>query len=59
MQRALLQFKNPENYKLVKEALIKANREDLIGFDKKSLIPPRPLKINSTTKFSRNKNYKK
>ncbi|MBZ9625319.1 YgiQ family radical SAM protein [Clostridium sp. FP2] len=59
MQRALLQFKNPENYNLVKEALIKAHREDLIGFDKKSLIPPRPLKISGNTKFSRSKNYKK
>jgi len=55
MQRALLQFKNPENYKLVKEALIKAHREDLIGFDKKSLIPPRPLKANTNVKFSRSK----
>jgi uncharacterized radical SAM protein YgiQ len=55
MQRALLQFKNPDNHKLVKEALIKAHREDLIGFDKKSLIPPRSLKSNTNTKFSRNK----
>ncbi len=59
MQRALLQFKNPENYNLVKEALIKSHREDLIGFDKKSLIPSRPLKANNNTKFSRNKNHKK
>ena len=58
MQRALLQFKNPENYNIVKEALIKAHREDLIGFDKKSLIPPRPLKANTNTKFSRNKKSK-
>ena len=29
-----------ENYKLVKEALITAGREDLIGFDKKCLIRP-------------------
>ena len=44
MQRALIQYKNPENYDLVKEALIKNNRTDLIGFDKKCLIPPRLLK---------------
>lgn len=43
MQRALIQYKNPENYDLVKEALIKAKREDLIGFDKHCLIPPRKL----------------
>lgn len=40
MQRALLQFSVPENYNLVKKALIKANREDLIGTSGKCLIPP-------------------
>lgn len=43
MQRALLQYKKPENYDLVKEALIKEKREDLIGFDKGCLIPPRKI----------------
>ena len=41
MQRALIQYKNPKNYDLVYEALIKAGRQDLIGFDKKCLIRPR------------------
>ena len=42
MQRALIQYRNPVNYELVREALLKAGREDLIGFDKKCLIrPPR------------------
>ena len=41
MQRALLQYKNPENYELVKEALLLAGRKALIGFDKKCLIRPR------------------
>ncbi len=42
MQRALIQYRKPENYKLVKEALLKTGREDLIGYDKKHcLIPPR------------------
>ena len=40
MQRALLQFARPENARLVREALKKAGREDLIGFDKKCLIRP-------------------
>lgn len=44
MQRALIQYKKPENYELVKEALIKGNRKDLIGFDKKCLIAPRKRK---------------
>ncbi len=42
LQRALIQYRRPENYELVKEALLKAGRTDLIGFDrKKCLIPPR------------------
>lgn len=41
MQRALIQYRNPKNYRLVREALIIAGREDLIGFDKKCLIRPR------------------
>ncbi len=40
MQRALMQYRLPQNYELVKEALIAAGREDLIGFDKKCLIKP-------------------
>ena len=56
MQRALIQYRNPKNYELVKEALMKAGREDLIGFDKKCLIKPRqvagqvPKGINKNTK---------
>lgn len=41
MQRALIQYRNPKNYDLVHEALTKAGRTDLIGFDKKCLIRPR------------------
>ena len=41
MQRALIQYRNPNNYELVKEALLKGGRADLIGFDKKCLIRPR------------------
>ena len=41
MQRALIQYRNPNNYELVREALRKGGREDLIGFDKKCLIRPR------------------
>jgi len=41
MQRALIQYRNPKNYELVMEALKKAGRTDLIGFDKKCLIRPR------------------
>ncbi|MBQ8448431.1 MAG: YgiQ family radical SAM protein, partial [Clostridia bacterium] len=41
MQRALIQYRNPANYELVEEALKKAGREDLIGYDAKCLIRPR------------------
>jgi uncharacterized radical SAM protein YgiQ len=41
MQRALMQYKNPKNYDLVYEALISANRKDLIGYTKKCLIKPK------------------
>ncbi len=41
MQRALIQYRNPKNRSLVEEALLKAGREDLIGFDRKCLIRPK------------------
>ena len=41
MQRALIQYRNPNNYDLVVEALKKAGRTDLIGYDKNCLIRPR------------------
>jgi len=44
MQRALIQYRNPNNYEMVKEALLKGGRKDLIGFDKKCLIRPRKMK---------------
>ena len=43
MQRALIQYRNPNNYDLVREALKKGGREDLVGFDKKCLIKPRKI----------------
>ena len=47
MQRALIQYRNPKNYELVSEALHKAGRTDLIGFDKKCLIRPRNIQSSS------------
>lgn len=46
MQRALIQYRDPKNYSLVREALIAAHREDLIGSGSQCLIravPPRAL----------------
>ena len=40
MQRALLQFKDKKNHALVREALIKAGRSDLIGYGADCLVPP-------------------
>ena len=42
MQRALIQYRKPENYKLVREALIAVGRRDLIGYGKHCLIRPVP-----------------
>ena len=50
MQRALMQYRLPKNYDLVKEALMKAGRQDLIGFDKKCLIRPRTTKKEAPEK---------
>lgn len=44
MQRALMQYRRPENYELVQEALRLAGRTDLIGFGEQCLIRPRQLK---------------
>ncbi len=40
LQRALLQYNRPENADLVREALIKAGREDLIGYGSECLVRP-------------------
>lgn len=40
MQRALIQYRNPKNRRLVIEALKAAGREDLIGYDEKCLVRP-------------------
>lgn len=40
LQRALLQYYNPKNADLVREALIKAHRQDLIGTAPNCLVPP-------------------
>lgn len=46
MQRALIQYTLPRNYKLVYEALKKSGREDLIGYNRNSLIKPKNKKRN-------------
>ena len=58
LQRALIQYKDPKNYELVKEALIKEHREDLIGFDKKCLIPPRKIIRKSKRKTGESYEHK-
>ena len=40
LQRALMQWRKPQNRKLVLEALHKTGREDLIGYGKRCLIRP-------------------
>ena len=40
LQRALLQYNRPQNAPLVREALIKLHREDLIGYGPECLVRP-------------------
>ncbi|PTV98127.1 putative radical SAM protein YgiQ [Halanaerobium saccharolyticum] len=40
MQRALLQYHKKRNHQIVRKALKMAGRRDLIGYDKKALVPP-------------------
>lgn len=57
MQRALIQYRNPKNYDLVHEALIKAGRSDLIGFSTNCLIKPRK-NYGAGQKSDKNKEHK-
>jgi uncharacterized radical SAM protein YgiQ len=44
LQRALMQFFKPDNYFMVREALIQAGRQDLVGSGCDCLIPAQPPK---------------
>lgn len=62
MQRALLQYRNPRNYDLVYEALMKAGRQDLIGYGPKCLIKPKDkeqTKVKGRNKGKQDFNKKK
>lgn len=55
MQRALLQFRNPRNRQYVLNALKKANRTDLIGYDERCLLKPERKTAPFSGKTRRNK----
>ena len=59
MQRALIQYRNPELYDLVIEALHKAGRSDLIGFGPKCLVRPRQMRGSGNDKKAGRKEAKK
>ena len=52
MQRALIQYRNPELYDLVIEVLHKAGRSDLIGFGPKCLVRPRQMRGSGTVSYT-------
>ena len=56
MQRALIQYRDPKNYDLIKEALHKAGRTDLIGFEQKCLIKPRKMSKEKNEEKNSNRN---
>ena len=49
IQRALMQYKNPENRELILEGLKMTGRMDLVGFGPKCLIRPRELHGKNTS----------
>ena len=59
MQRALIQYRNPELYDLVIEALHKAGRSHLIGFGPKCLVRPRQMRGSGNDKKAGRKEPKK
>ncbi|MBQ7838348.1 MAG: YgiQ family radical SAM protein [Clostridia bacterium] len=59
MQRALLQYFNPKNKDLVREALKKAGRHDLIGYGDKCLIMPDKRYPQKANERNRGKNEKR
>lgn len=59
LQRALIQYRNPRNYKLVKEALLLAGREDLIGDGPACLIRSHPPRSCHSAKAGRSEKHTK
>ena len=57
LQRALLQFNRPQNAELVREALTRAGRTDLIGYGKDCLV--RPAQASAPTARSGSKSSPK
>ena len=56
MQRALIQYRNPQNYDIVLEALKKAGRMDLVGYDKHCLLRPKRHGVkNQGTSYSKSR----
>ncbi len=58
MQRALLQYFKPENADIVRKALIKAGRKDLIGTDSNCLVLPDKNVKPTTDKGKQNRHNK-
>lgn len=59
MQRALIQYRNPNNYELVLEALKKADRMDLVGFGPKCLIRPKRNSVIRQKDIEKNRSGRK
>lgn len=59
MQRALMQYFKPAYAPLAREALKRAGREDLIGFGKNALLPPRETGHRAQNAGNKSKNFNK
>ncbi len=59
LQRALLQYNRPQNANLVREALIKAGRTDLIGYGSECLVRPAHTEKKTVSNSKKSSNNKK
>ncbi len=59
LQRALLQYNRPENAPLVRKALKRLHREDLIGYGEECLVRPEQTRKNTKPPVKRKNNRKK
>jgi len=59
MQRALMQYFLPANFRMVRKALKLADREDLIGTGKNALVPPERIEKSREIPKKKGKQAKK
>ncbi len=59
LHKAFLRYHDPDNWPLLREALVRMGREDLIGYGKKHLVPPTQPANHPSAKRPDANNYRK